>query len=213
MEPLPIYVPSTEDSRSFSIRGHGFYVHRGPSSSGFGFHAGGRDGDVVADDAKEPGILDELLAGIPGVRWTWGGAYEVAAPSQLDDVERRLRAASSPPYVSIGRTVSGDRAVAEQLFALPLPPRARRMIYVAKGAALTVRLEPTGDPIAELGAWGRSPGDLFEIVEARAGVRFESVGVDGRHLVRRIPAASLAVLLDEALTRIGVSDVRVSDSF
>ncbi len=86
VDALAEWLPGTSDSRSLTVRGHSFYVSRSTSLE-FGFHGGGRDGDVVADDAPQFAILDPLIAGIAGVRPAWGPTFTADTPAALDAVE------------------------------------------------------------------------------------------------------------------------------
>lgn len=207
---LQPWLPGTSESRAFTVRGHAFRLSRAGAPS-FGFLGGGRDGDVVADDAPQPAILAEVIAGIAGVRHVYGPDYAADTPAAVDAVERALLAAAGR-YDYVHRGSPSSRAVAEQLLALPRPPGTRREVSLRGARVLEVRLaEGAVDAVAHLWAWGRDPGDWLEATLRALGVEPERLGGSdvGREL--RVPGDALAPLLARALDHLGWGDVRLVD--
>jgi hypothetical protein len=203
-------VHGTSDRRSFTVRGHAFYLCRSDRPV-FGFEGGGRDGDLVAADAPQTAILGALIAGIPGARAVWGPEYAADTPAALDAVERALLAAAGR-YDSVLRRSSRSRAVAEELLRLPRAPGAQRALYLRGEHELDVRLDADADDaVATESARGRDPGAWLETTLRALGVEPERLGGGETDARFRVPRSTLQPLLSLALERFGWADVRLTD--
>lgn len=207
---LPPYVQGSTDRRSFAIDGCMFHVYRSANEREVGFSGGGRDGDYVAEDAREPEVLARLLLGIDGLEPLWLG-FRARDDETLDRCERALLVAAKR-HVSIGREVHGDLDAATRLLALPRVPDRRRSIYVSHGIALTFELPTLGDGTVSAWAWGRDPGDFLASALIAVGVTPVPIRSSPNNPTFALPREHTASLLDAALAHLGPNDVRVTDS-
>jgi hypothetical protein len=206
----PQWIPGTREQRRLTVRGHSFYVNRSTSHT-FGFDGGGRDGDVVADDAPQFAILQAVVSGIAAVRPMWGPYYAADSPEALDAVEGALLAAAGR-YDSLSRETNASRAVAETMLQLTRVLGMGRHVYICGSHALTLDFAPDcDDAIAYEWAWGRDPGTWLPSTLRSLGVEPERVGGSDAGKQLRVPARARPALLSLALERFGWSDVRLID--
>ncbi|MBL9017575.1 MAG: hypothetical protein JNL83_25525 [Myxococcales bacterium] len=211
MTPLPPYVPGTQDTRNFTVEGHGFHVYRGDHGGGeVAFWGGGRDGDYVTADDPRIDILARAIAGIDGLSPAWIGHRSDSA-TVIDAVERRMLELAGR-YGTIYRQVWGNVEAARRAVAVPRAPLVKRNLYISGGSfSLSLDVPEHADAVVSSWAWGNPTGTFVEETLTELGAPLDRVaGSDvNKHYV--VPAGCLAAFLDKAILVNNASDVRVVD--
>lgn len=194
------------------IEGCTLFVYRSGGEREVVFSGGGRDGDYVASDAREPEVLARVLAGIDGLESLWLG-FRARDDETIDRCEHALLAIAKRP-ITIGREVHGDLDAATRLLALPREPDRSRSIYLCSGIALTFELPADGASAGSVSAWAwsRPTGNFLENAFVALGVTPVPIHSSPNNPTFVLPRAHTDALLAAALAHLGPNDVRMTDS-
>ena len=207
MEP---YIAGSEDTRAYVVEGCSLSVSRGPGRWEVSFHGQGRDGDFVPPGAPEPEVLLRVLQGVKGLESSGPTSLRAPDAATLDEVERRL-AAASPWPPTITRIVRGDDQAAARILRAPRPAGTRRHISVRAHFEVVVELPVSGEGTVCIRTWGKVPPDFAETTLRRLGLEPVPVGTRGEPRFV-VSAAALPIVLAAARAELGAEHVGVTDS-